>query len=97
LPCQGVYGRIEFKSRSGWAYLHNNFQIISIYYAVKALEEIKVPLRQKPFDFDEGQLAKYETTKEIETARFVEWKDFSADCLTLPIDKLVAEMVTKKY
>jgi 8-oxo-dGTP diphosphatase len=76
---------------------NNNFQIISIYYAVKALEEIKVPLRQKPFDFDEWQLAKYETTKEIETARFVEWKDFSADCLTLPIDKLVAEMVTKKY
>jgi 8-oxo-dGTP pyrophosphatase MutT (NUDIX family) len=72
---------------------NNNFQIISIYYAVKALEEIKVPLRQKPFDFDDEQMEKYETTKEIETPRFIDWKDFSAECLTLPIDKLVAEMV----
>src|SRR5689334_25421459 len=34
-------------------------QIISIYYFVKALEEITVPLRTKPFDFDEAQLTVY--------------------------------------
>ena len=34
-------------------------QIISIYYYVKALEEIKVPLRSQPFQFDEEQLNIY--------------------------------------
>jgi ADP-ribose pyrophosphatase YjhB (NUDIX family) len=32
-------------------------QIISIYYMVKALEPIKVPLRDKTFDFDDKQMA----------------------------------------
>jgi 8-oxo-dGTP diphosphatase len=31
-------------------------QIISIYYRVEALEEIKVPLRKKLFDFDEAPM-----------------------------------------
>ena len=34
-------------------------QIISIYYWVKALEPIRVPLRQQPFDFDERELKIY--------------------------------------
>jgi len=34
-------------------------QIISIYYLTNALEEIKVPLRTKEFDFDEQQLEVY--------------------------------------
>src|SRR3982750_257422 len=34
-------------------------QIISIYYYVKALEDIKVPIRTKSFDFDEDQLKIY--------------------------------------
>lgn len=72
---------------------NNDYQIISIYYAVKALEEIRVPLREKAFDFDAEQLKKYQETKEIETARFIDWEDFSAEALTLPIDKIVAEMV----
>jgi 8-oxo-dGTP diphosphatase len=65
-------------------------QIISIYYFVEALEPIGVPLRTKPFDFDERQLAIYEEKKEIETFRFIEWDDFGEDCMTLPIDKVVA-------
>jgi 8-oxo-dGTP pyrophosphatase MutT (NUDIX family) len=72
---------------------NNAFQIISIYYFAKALEEIKVPLRDKPFDFDEAQLAIYEQKKEIETFRFINWEDFSGECVTLPIDKIVAGMV----
>lgn len=68
-------------------------QIISIYYAAKALEEIKVPLRTKPFDFDEQQMKVYEEKKETETFRFIDWNDFSAEQLTLPIDKIVASMV----
>src|SRR5882672_8153783 len=51
-------------------------QIISIYYFAKALEEITAPLRTKPFDFDEAQMAIYNEKKEIETFRFVDWNDF---------------------
>ena len=68
-------------------------QIISIYYFAKALEEIKVPLRNKPFDFDEEQLKVYEATKETETFRFIDWNDFSPESVTLPIDKIVAGMI----
>jgi ADP-ribose pyrophosphatase YjhB (NUDIX family) len=68
-------------------------QIISIYYFVKALEEIQVPLRLKEFDFDEDQLKLYEVKNEIETFRFIDWDLFSAESVTLPIDKIVAEMV----
>jgi 8-oxo-dGTP diphosphatase len=68
-------------------------QIISIYYAAKALEEIKVPLRTKPFDFDEQQMKVYEEKKETETFRFIDWTDFSAKHLTLPIDKIVVSLV----
>jgi 8-oxo-dGTP diphosphatase len=68
-------------------------QIISIYYAAKALEEIKVPLRTKPFDFDEQQMKVYEEKKETETFRFIDWNYFSAEQLTLPIDKIVASLV----
>src|SRR6476660_4673609 len=42
-------------------------QIISIYYFVKALEPITVPLRNKEFDFDEDQLKIYREKTEIET------------------------------
>ncbi len=72
-------------------------QIISIYYYAKALEPITVPLRNKPFDFDAQQMAVYEEKKEIETFRFIEWKDFSSTVVTLPIDKIVADHVKMSY
>ena len=71
-------------------------QIISIYYAAKALEPIKVPLRDKAFDFDDQQLAVYKEKNEIETFRFINWDDFSAESVTLPIDKIVADMIKSK-
>jgi 8-oxo-dGTP diphosphatase len=71
-------------------------QIISIYYFANALEEIKAPLRNIPFDFDAEQLKVYEAKKEIETFRFIDWEIFSAESVTLPIDKIVAAMVKKK-
>ena len=71
-------------------------QIISIYYFVKAFEEIKIPLRDKPFDFDERQMKIYEATKETETFRMIEWNNFSAESVTLPIDKIVAVIVKEK-
>ncbi len=70
-----------------------NQQILSIYYFANALEPIKAPLRDKLFDFDELQLAAYERTGETETFRFVDWHNFSAESVTLPIDKIVADMI----
>jgi len=71
-------------------------QIISIYYFAHALEQIRVPLRTKPFDFDEQQMKVYETTKETETFRFINWDEFTPDQVTLPIDKIVANLVKSK-
>jgi ADP-ribose pyrophosphatase YjhB (NUDIX family) len=70
-------------------------QIISIYYFANALEAIKCPLRTAVFEFDERQLGVYEQTGEIETFRFIDWEDFGPDKVTLPIDKIVLEMVKK--
>jgi ADP-ribose pyrophosphatase YjhB (NUDIX family) len=70
-------------------------QIISIYYFVKALEPITTPLRKKEFDFDEAQMKIYEQVREVETFRFINWNSFSADSVTLPIDKIVADFIKK--
>jgi 8-oxo-dGTP diphosphatase len=71
-------------------------QIISIYYFAHPLEPIKAPLRNKPFDFDEQQMAVYKERGETETFRFIEWNDFSDASVTLPIDKIVAKMVKEE-
>ncbi len=68
-------------------------QIISIYYYVEALELIKAPIRTRVFDFDAHQMDVYEKTGETETFRFIDWNDFSAAAVTLPIDKVVADLV----
>ena len=68
-------------------------QIISIYYFAHALEPIKAPLRAKPFDFDEQQLAVYKEKGETETFRFIDWNEFSEGSVTLPIDKVVAKLI----
>jgi ADP-ribose pyrophosphatase YjhB (NUDIX family) len=72
-------------------------QIISIYYFAKALEPITVPLRTTPFAFDEQQLKTYEATGETETFRFIDWNNFSGESMTLPIDKIVAELIKQNY
>ena len=72
---------------------NNEHQIISIYYFFKALEPIKAPLRNKEFDFDEDQLKIYARENEIETFRFIDWNNFSAESVTLPIDKIIAQML----
>ena len=72
-------------------------QIISIYYFVKALEPIRVPLRTKPFDFDERELRVYAEKKETETFRFIDRAAFSEESVTLPIDKVVASIIRTRY
>ena len=68
-------------------------QILSIYYWVKPLEDIRVSLRDTPFHFDDEQLAIYNERQEIESFRFIPWNEFSEDVLSLPIDKVVARMI----
>ena len=68
-------------------------QIISIYYFVEALEPIRAPLRTKPYDFDERELAIYAEKKEIETFRFIPRAEFTEDSVNLPIEKVVARLL----
>jgi 8-oxo-dGTP diphosphatase len=72
-------------------------QIISIYYFASQLEELKVPLKNSPFDFDAQQMDIYDKTGETETFRLIDWDDFSEETVTLPIDKYVAKMIKEKY
>lgn len=76
---------------------NSEHQIISIYYMVKALEAIKAPLRDKVFDFDENQMAVYHATGETETFRLVDWDIFSPESVSLPIDKVAAQLVKEKF
>jgi ADP-ribose pyrophosphatase YjhB (NUDIX family) len=72
-------------------------QIISIYYYAKALEPIRCALRNAPFAFDAAQMDVYDKTGETETFRFINWKEFSEEQVTLPIDKIVARQVRINY
>jgi 8-oxo-dGTP diphosphatase len=72
-------------------------QIISIYYFVKALEEIKAPLRLNPFEFDKREMQMYKEKGETETFRFIEWNAFTPLSVTLPIDKVVVDIVREIY
>jgi len=76
---------------------NKEYQIVSIYYFAKPLDEIKVPLREKAFDFDEQQIRIYNETGETETFRFVDWEHFSEASVTLPIDKIVAKMIKDNF
>ena len=72
-------------------------QIISIYYFAKAIEPIRYAIRTSLFDFDSDQLDIYNRTGEIETFRFIDWHKVDTDAVTLPIDKIVVEMLLKQF
>lgn len=70
----------------------DNSQIISIYYLVKPLSEFNFPVLSKPFDF-----VIPEDKRDVEGARWINWEEFSAEAVTLPIDKVVADLVKLRY
>lgn len=70
-------------------------QVISIYYFVKPMEPISFQLTHAKFDFTENQLEIYTEKNEIETFRFIALKDFSPDEVSLPIDKIVVDLLLK--
>ena len=83
----------DFYQQSAFNAAH---QIISIYYFVEALEPITAPLRSKPFDFDATQLKMYEETGKTETFRFIDWENLSEEIVSLPIDKIVVNLLKAK-
>ena len=83
----------DFYQQSAFNAAH---QIISIYYFAEALEPITATLRSKAFDFDAQQMKMYEETGETETFRFIDWDNFSEETVSLPIDKIVANMIKQK-
>lgn len=69
------------------------YQIVSIYYFVTPLQNFATQIKNTPFAYDEQQLTNYAHTKQIESCRFVNWENFSAETVTLPIDKIVAQIL----
>jgi ADP-ribose pyrophosphatase YjhB (NUDIX family) len=68
----------------------NDSQIISIYYIVKNLEDLKFECKTRKFDFSgtqNGQIC----------FRWISLKELKPDDLTLPIDRRVAEMLTERF
>ena len=66
-------------------------------HIAKALEPVKAPIKTTPFDFDEAQMKLYSESTQIESFRFIDWENFSADMITLPIDKIVASLLLELY
>ena len=65
-------------------------QIMSIYYLVEALGDFQVKTTDKIFDFTKGE--KYD-----QTFRWMELKKISGKDFTLPIDKVVGDLLKKKF
>ncbi|TBR18338.1 MAG: NUDIX domain-containing protein [Chitinophagaceae bacterium] len=76
---------------------HTDHQIISIYYLINSFDKIKVPIQLNPFDFDEQQIEKIKNTGAAETFRWLDWSDFAEESVTLPIDKIVATILKKRF
>ena len=72
---------------------NNAHQILSIYYHVEATELNHVAFSEEPFLFSKSAMDNYQTTQQAESFRFIDIDKFSADCMTLPIDKKVAEII----
>jgi 8-oxo-dGTP diphosphatase len=70
---------------------NNKDQIISIYYWVHANDISNLITKTKLFDFEPHQIV--DPTKEAEVFRWVEWNDLSKNTMSLPIDKIVIDLL----
>ena len=70
----------------------NSSQIISIYYLVKPVSHFTKPVLANPFDFEIP-----EGVTQVEGVRWIDWDSFSAETVTLPIDKVLAALVKERY
>jgi ADP-ribose pyrophosphatase YjhB (NUDIX family) len=70
---------------------NNKDQIVSIYYRVTANQKINIETKLTAFDFAPQQIA--DPTKEAEVFRWIACKDLSEKDVSLPIDKVVINML----
>lgn len=73
-----------------------NQQILSIYYYVHALEPLNVQFTSRPFDFTERQLDIYKKTGETESFRMIPMSLLKEEDVTLPIDKVVVDILRNR-
>ena len=71
-----------------------NDQIISIYYQVNAAESGSLQTQTTVFNFEPSAIS--DPQGEAEVFRWIDWNDFNSNILTLPIDKIVADLLKKK-
>lgn len=68
-------------------------QIISIYYRVLTEQSGLLNTADTPFAFDHINLG---STDQAERLRWISWNGFSESSVSLPIDKVVADMIKKQ-
>ena len=73
---------------------NKDFQIISIYYWVHAEEPILLETKTKKFDFLPEQVA--DVTTDCEVFRWVDWNDLTEETMSLPIDKIVVNLIKQQ-
>lgn len=66
-------------------------QIVSIYYMVHTAEPILLETKTKPFDLSPEQTSN--PNGESEVFRWIPWHELTIDSVTLPIDKVVIELL----
>jgi 8-oxo-dGTP pyrophosphatase MutT (NUDIX family) len=69
-------------------------QIISIYYRVHHHGPVQLELKDPPFDFAPHHIA--DATGESEVFRWIPWETIHPDCMTLPIDKVVMDIIRQQ-
>ena len=69
-------------------------QIISIYYHVHPISALILDVKEKPFDFAPHQIA--DPKGESEVFRWINWVDIHPDSMTLPIDRVVMELIRQR-
>lgn len=71
------------------ALFYPNHQLISIYYKARLTEPLQFPISERPFDFEEDKNG-------CQSFRWVKINTLKPDEFSFPIDKLVAEKLTRK-
>lgn len=70
---------------------NNKDQIISIYYKVIAEDLSGLITRTTPFEFEPHQTADPNSCAEV--FRWIEWEELTANAMSLPIDKVVIDLL----
>ncbi|MFM9021811.1 MAG: NUDIX domain-containing protein [Sediminibacterium sp.] len=69
-------------------------QIISIYYRVHHEGPVQLEVKEQPFDFAPHQIAA--VSGESEVFRWIPQEIIHPDCMTLPIDKVVMDIIRQQ-